>query len=120
MSLLRATLTCGVLFAAGIFTFIKALTCEFMGWQLRNQAHSDAEQGTLRYFLNDGGVRNTFNFRRLVKSGGHMSKLKRLLLSLFVVASPSYSADLGIDGITEAAKRSGDLSRQMLHTVLVR
>ncbi|HFK3472737.1 TPA: DotA/TraY family protein [Klebsiella pneumoniae] len=46
-----------------------------------------------------------------------MSKLKRLLLSLFVVASPSYSADLGIDGITEAAKRSGDLSRQMLHTV---
>ncbi|EIC5489620.1 TraX-like protein [Salmonella enterica] len=70
MSLLRATLTCGVLFAAGIFTFIKALTCEFMGWQLRNKAHSDAEQGTLRYFLNDGGVRNTFNFSQAGQERG--------------------------------------------------
>ncbi|HCX5396889.1 DotA/TraY family protein, partial [Klebsiella pneumoniae] len=38
-----------------------------------------------------------------------------LPLSLFI--TPAYSADLGIDSITEAAKRSGDLSRQMLHTV---
>lgn len=34
------------------------------------QAHSDAEQGTLRYFLNDGGVRNTFNFSQAGQERG--------------------------------------------------
>ncbi len=96
------------------------MTYEFLGWQLRNEAHSEEEFGTLRHFINDNGVRNTFNFEQAGQIRGRMNKSRNSLvallpLSLFI--TPAYSADLGIDSITEAAKRSGDLSRQMLHTV---
>lgn len=108
------------MFAVCIYSFVKAMTYEFLGWQLRNEAHSEEEFGTLRHFINDNGVRNTFNFEQAGQIRGRMNKSRNSLvallpLSLFI--TPAYSADLGIDSITEAAKRSGDLSRQMLHTV---
>ncbi|PXV70943.1 DotA/TraY family protein [Pantoea sp. PNA 03-3] len=49
-----------------------------------------------------------------------MSKYKTALITFMAAltaASPAYSADLDIESISEAAKRTGDLSRQMLHTV---
>ncbi len=120
VSLLKVTLTLGLMFAVCIYSFVKAMTYEFLGWQLRNEAHSEEEFGTLRHFINDNGVRNTFNFEQAGQIRGRMNKSRNSLvallpLSLFI--TPAYSADLGIDSITEAAKRSGDLSRQMLHTV---
>ncbi|MEY8773147.1 TraX-like protein [Erwinia sp. ACCC 02193] len=70
VTFLKATLTVGVLFAAGMFTFIKALSCEFVGWQLRNRAHSESECGTFRFFLNDNGIRSTFYFSQAGQERG--------------------------------------------------
>ncbi|EPW0577626.1 TraX-like protein, partial [Escherichia coli] len=64
VSLLKVTLTLGLMFAVCIYSFVKAMTYEFLGWQLRNEAHSEEEFGTLRHFINDNGVRNTFNFEQ--------------------------------------------------------
>lgn len=64
MVFLKVTLTLGMMFSVGIFSFIKALTYEFLGWQLRNRIHSEAERGTLRFFMSDSGVKNTFNFEQ--------------------------------------------------------
>ncbi|HBY1888020.1 TPA: TraX-like protein [Klebsiella pneumoniae] len=64
VSLLKVTLTLGLMFAVCIYSFVKAMAYEFLGWQLRNEAHSEEEFGTLRHFINDNGVRNTFNFEQ--------------------------------------------------------
>ncbi|HAF2409368.1 TPA: TraX-like protein [Salmonella enterica] len=64
VSLLKVTLTLGLIFSVCIYSFVKAMTYEFLGWQLRNEAHSEEEFGTLRYFINDNGVRNTFKFEQ--------------------------------------------------------
>lgn len=47
-------------------------------------------------------------------------KLTKKIVGAFVMllpALPAHAVDLSIDAIQQAAKRSGDLSRQMLHTV---
>ncbi|EBY5753470.1 TraX-like protein [Salmonella enterica subsp. enterica serovar Give] len=64
VSFLKVILTLGLVFAVCIYSFVKAMTYEFLGWQLRNEAHSEEEFGTLRHFINDNGVRNTFNFKQ--------------------------------------------------------
>ncbi|HFQ7030029.1 TPA: DotA/TraY family protein [Yersinia enterocolitica] len=48
-----------------------------------------------------------------------MMKIKPALAGVFsaITTVPAFAADMGIDAIQEAAKRPGDLSRQMLHTV---
>lgn len=46
-------------------------------------------------------------------------KIKPAMAGIFsaIATMPAFAADMGIDAIQEAAKRPGDLSRQMLHTV---
>lgn len=51
VNLLKVTLTLGLMFAVCIYSFVKAMTYEFLGWQLRNEAHSEEEFGTLRHLL---------------------------------------------------------------------
>lgn len=57
---LGMVLTTAMLLAVGALSATKVIHYDFMGWRIRNQCNSQAEQGTYHHYVRDGGRSHAF------------------------------------------------------------